>query len=183
MKKLSVLFAALITMMMLNTDASAQKIEKFLSTLKVGDWVELEGLPQRDLSVIVDEIEVVRGEMEDDDYEIAGLINRVSLKERTIYMVNLPIKLAKDAEYDEDGGSIKSFSDIKAGLYVEVEGTYLRDGIFMGDEIAVEDFKEDEKHMVDWTGKVEAIDPQGKTITVFGHVLTFTEQTKFKSYN
>lgn len=157
-------------------------IDQFLSKLKVGEWVEFEGFPQRDFTINVKEIEVVRGEMEDDDWELNGTVTRVVPEEKAIYMINLPIRFGPDTEYDEDNNIIKSFSDIKTGMFVEIEGQFTKDGHFMADEISTESVDDDERSEVQWTGKIDAIDLQNKTITMLGHILILIPDTKIKSF-
>lgn len=161
--------------------AEAQQLENFLSKIKMGEWIEFEGPPQPNSTILVNEIKVLRGEMEDDDWEVSGAVSRVAPEEKTIYMLNLPIKFDNNTEYD-DLGVIKSFSDIKPGMTVEVDGQYTMDGVFLASVVESKKFKEDEKNFVKWTGKVEGVEPESHSINILGHVIILTPETKIKSF-
>ena len=162
--------------------ASAQTLDKFFSKIKPGEWVEFEGRAQPDMSILVKEIEIVKGEMEEDDWEITGTIRKVIPSEKKIYILNLPIVFDENTEYEDDYDIIKSFSDIKKGMRVELEGQYLKEGIFLASEIGSEEKKKDEINVVEWVGKIESVDVKNKMITIMGHTLILTPDTKIKSF-
>ncbi len=159
----------------------AQNIQKFFSKAKVGEWVELEGRAQPDMSIILKEIEMVRGEMEDDDWEITGKIRAVNREEKTIYILNIPIRFDENSEYEDDYDIIKSFSDIKKGMTVEIEGQYTSDGVFLVKEIGTSEEKKDESNSTELVGKIQAIDPASHTIIVMGQKIVFTPESRIKS--
>lgn len=183
MKRMLLTFTALLFVTVnLCAIAQAQQLEKFLSKIKMGEWIEFEGPPQPDFTILVNEIKVLRGEMEDDDWEVSGAVSRVATEEKTIYILNLPIKFDNNTEYDDDLGVIKSFADIKPGMTVEVEGQYTMDGVFLAAEVESKKFKADEKNFVKWTGKVEGVEPESRSINILGHVIILTPETKIKSF-
>lgn len=161
----------------------AQKAQDFLNKLKVGEWVEIEGVPQEDFTILLTEIKVIYGEFEDDDWEISGTISGVVAEEKKIFIVLLPIKFGDDTEYKhkkDDPEGIKSFSDIKPGTFVEIEGSFL-DSTFLAAEIGPEKVVEDKKNMIEWKGKVQAVNPASNSFSMLGHNIIFTPETKIKS--
>ena len=173
-----------MSLVILASSVSAQntsRIQKLLSKLKVGEWVKVEGIPQKNFTVLLREIEMIYGEVEDDDWEISGRISSLNPEKKLMYVLNLPVKIDENMEYDDDYEVIKSFSDIKPGLFVELEGIYLKDGIFLATEIGTADEKAQRLNKIEWTGKVQAVDPTARTITILGHTFVFTNTTKIKS--
>lgn len=188
MKKTAILSIVFLMLMAMVQSAFAQKTmdtakyQKFLSKLKVGEWVELEGIVQPDFSVLLQEIEVVYGEVEEDDWEINGKISRVDPEKKNAFMLMLPIHFDNNVEYEDKLNVIKSFSDIKQGMMVEIEGSYLQDGTFLANEIGqIEVKKDSERNEIEWTGKIQEIDIQNLTITVLGHNMIFNTETKLKT--
>jgi hypothetical protein len=153
----------------------------FLRNLKVGDWVKLEGTAQKDSTILLSEIKVILGELEDDDWEISGVVSRVVAEDKKIYILRLPIIFDRDTKYGYRN-AIKSFSDIETGIYVELEGSFLNDGTFLAVEIGKEKISEDEKDVVEWKGKVQSVNPAENAFTILGHTAILTPETKIKSY-
>ncbi|MCB0264995.1 MAG: hypothetical protein KDH95_24410, partial [Calditrichaeota bacterium] len=93
-----------------------------------------------------------------------------------------PIHFDNNVEYEDKFDVIKSFSDIKQGMIVEIEGSYLQDGTFLANEIGqIEVKKDEERNEIEWTGKIQEIDIKNLTITVLGHTMIFNAETKLKT--
>jgi hypothetical protein len=94
----------------------------------------------------------------------------------------LPVKIKEDAEYQ---AGLKSFSDIKAGMYLDVDGTYLKDGTFLAKQVEDESIKLTEKpetaNEVDIKGKIEKVDTANNTVTIMGIAVRVTDKTKSRS--
>jgi len=153
----------------------------FLRSLKVDDWVKLEGTVQKDTTILLTEIKVILGELEDDDWEISGIVRRILPEDKKIFILNLPIVVDKDTKYRYKNAS-KAFSNIESGTYVELEGSFLNDGTFLASEIGEENVGEDEKDVVEWKGKVQFVNPAENAFTILGHTAILTPETKIKSY-
>jgi hypothetical protein len=152
--------------------------QKFLSNLKVGEWVTFKGTVQSDSTILVHEIKVIYGEVEDDDWEISGVVSSVVPEEKKIFVLLLPVTFDKDTEYEK---ALESFSDINSGSYVEIEGSFLQDGTFLAAEIGTENLKKDEENMVEWKGKVQTVHPESNSFTILQHTVILTPETKIKS--
>lgn len=145
--------------------------------------MEFEGVPQEDFSILLTEIKVIYGELEDDDWEINGIVNDVAVEEKKIFILHLPISFDKDTEYKhkkDDPEAIKSFSDIKPGAFVDIEGAFL-DSTFLAAEIGREKVKKGKENMIEWKGKVQSVNPAGNTFSMLGHTIILTPETKIKS--
>jgi hypothetical protein len=100
-------------------------------------------------------------------------------------ILHLPIKLQKDAEFQNDAGTFKSFAGLKVGMLVELEGTYLKDGTFLAKEVEDESAKlagkPGLKDEIQATGKVEKVNAAKRTVTLMGITFQLTDKTKGKS--
>jgi hypothetical protein len=157
-----------------------------LATLKPGQWVELKGTVRPDLSVVCTEIKLLTGDLLDDDWQISGIIRKIDKEKQEIEIVRLPIKVQPQTEFDdEDDEPFASFADIKTNMLIQVEGTYLKDGTFLANEIENDSAKllekPEHKDRIEARGRVETIDPTSHTITLMGMSFQLTDRTKGKS--
>lgn len=180
-KLLSSAGTLLFLMLLMIRPADAQNLDKFFNKVNVGEWVELEGRAQPDGSLILKEIELVRGEMEDDDWEIKGEIRAVNSSEKMLYILTIPIKFDEKSEYEDDYNIIKSFSDLRKGMMVEMEGQYLKEGVFLVSEVGGSEVKKDEPNTMEIVGKISQIDPRTKSFIIMGVRAVFTPETRIKS--
>ncbi|MDZ7362417.1 MAG: DUF5666 domain-containing protein [candidate division KSB1 bacterium] len=159
------------------------KIDVF-KTLKVGQWVQLEGVPQKDLSVLATEIKFLTGDFQDDDWEVFGEVRAVYRERKEFQILGLKVKVDDKTGFEtkETAGKFKSFNDLKAGMLVEIEGSYLKDGTFLAEEVQDETKgKAEEAGTVTLVGKVEKFDPNQRKITVMGITFAITDKTQAKS--
>ncbi len=153
-------------------------------TVKPGQWVQLEGVPQRDFTVMATEIKVLTGDFQDDDWEAFGTVRAVQKenKQFDLLLVKMKVNADTDFETEELNGKFKGIVDLKPGMLVEIEGTYLKDGTFLVNEVQDETKgKADEAGTVTFRGKVEKIDPVKRSVTVMGTKFTITSNTQTKS--
>ncbi len=165
--------------------AGAQTAQKtaidLFASVKPGQWVKIEGAIQKDFTLIAKEVKILTGDFQDDDWEIEAPIRRIADKAQKKYEVLLiPVKMQDDATYESEDGSITSFDGLKTGLYVEIEGTYMKDGTFMGEEVQPQ-LEPEEPNVASLVGKAEKVDAAKKTITLMGVTCQASEKTKVKS--
>jgi hypothetical protein len=138
---------------------------------------------QKDSTILLEKVKAIYGEVEDDDWEIDGIVSRVAADEKRVYILRLPIQFDKNTEFkhknDDDG--ITSFADIQPGIFVEIEGSFLKDSTFLANEIGSEKVKSDEINIIEWKGKVQSVDPANNSFTILGHRVFLTPETKIKS--
>jgi len=159
--------------------------EEILAAVKPGQWVQLEGKAQRDLSVLCAEVKILTGDFLDDDWGISATTRRVDKKNRQFYLLNLPVKVQKDAEFENEAGTFHGFNDLKEKMLVELEGTYLKDGTFLAKEVEDESHKLTDEQIaseeVEVVGRVGKVDVKRRTITVMGIKFVLTDLTSGKS--
>ncbi len=152
------------------------------AALKPGQWVKLEGSVQKDFSVQCKELKILTGDFLDDEWSISMIVKKIDPDKQQVEIMHLPIKIKQDAEYQ---GALKSFSDVKVGMYLDVNGTYLKDGTFLAKQVEDESFKLVEKpetaSEIDIKGKIEKLDKANNSITIMGTTVRITEKTKSRS--
>jgi hypothetical protein len=158
---------------------------ELLKTLNPGQWVKLEGIIQRDSSILCKDVKVLTGDFGNDDWALAAVVKRVDKTAQQVYIAHLPIKFQKDTEFQSEHGTLKGFADLKPGMYIDLEGTYLKDGTFLVKEIEDESAKlkaEPElTHEIEAKGRVEQIDAVKRTITLMGFTCRLSERTRIQS--
>ncbi len=167
------------------TDASFAQTKTaadLFSTLKPGQWIKIEGSPQKDLTVIAKEVKLLTGDFQDDDCEIEATVRAVLDKtKKQFQLLTIPVTMEADAKYESDDGSFTSFEQLKAGMFVEIEGAYLKDGSFLANEVQPEVADADDVGGVALVGKTEKVDAAKRTITIMGVTFQVGEKTKVKS--
>lgn len=160
---------------------------EFLATLKAGQWIQLEGLPQPGgPTVLCTELKVLTGDFLDDDWELRGLVRNVDPRVKEFYVSRYHVRLRPtDVEYDDPTGRFKSFADVKAGCLVKLEGTYMKDGSFLAKEVNDESDKLPKKpgieKKIQVVGKIESVSPSRRTVTALGSTFVVNDKTKLKS--
>lgn len=159
------------------------KVDLF-KTLKPGQWIQIEGIPQRDMSVLTTEAKILTGDFEDDDWEISGMVRSVSRVAREFEIFTLSIKVTEETEYgtkDKTRPFVK-FDDLKADMFVQVDGTFMKDGSFLAEEVKDKTSKKkDEADTITLIGKVERSDATRRTITLMGVTFIVNDQTRVRS--
>ena len=165
--------------------ASPRHAQVILPTLKVGQWIQLESLIQKDAQVHCTELRLLAGDFLDDDWSLKGRVEIIDLDTRRFRIASIPIQVTDNAVIDGDRGMLNGLSDIRTGMIVEVDGTYLKNGTFRAKEI--EDESQDLRKIPDMAnrlaivGKIERVDAGRRRITVMGTDFLITEKTQLKS--
>jgi len=156
-----------------------------MAALKPGQWVKMEGIVQKDFSVMCMDIKTLTGDLLEDDWEITAVIRKVEREKQEIALLLLPIKIQPDTEFEDKTGKLKGFADLNPGMLVEADGTYLKDGTFLPKEIenvsaelAGEPGLQNEVEIV---GKVDKINADKRTMTVMGVTFHIIAETELKS--
>jgi hypothetical protein len=171
------------------TPLRAQKIKKWtlaeiITNAKPGQWVEIDAVIRKDQSVLALEIEFPTGDFMDDDWKLLAKVRAITPTKNEFQVLSVPVKVTKNTEFDEEEG-IKSLEDIKPEMLVKIEGTYMKDGIFLAKE--VEDKTKKLKaepefdRMLEVVGKVGQVDEARRIITLMGIQFHITEETEAKS--
>lgn len=162
--------------------AQTKTAADLFSTLKPGQWIKIEGAPQKDLTVIAKEVKLLTGDFQDDDCEIEAPVRAISDKDKKQFqLLTIPVTMEADAKYESDDGSFTRFDQLKPGMFVEIEGAYLKDGSFLADEVQPEIAEPEEAGGVVLVGKTQKVDAAKRTVTLMGVTFQIGEKTKVKS--
>lgn len=170
-----------------STPLQAQRAKKWtqaeiLANVKVGQWIEIDGAIQPDQSVTAVEIEFRAGDFLDDDWRLLATVKSVSPEQGEFKVFSVPVRVTKETEFDE---GIASLDDIKPEMLVKLEGSYLKEGVFLAKEVdnrakklrAEPQFDK----MLEVVGKIAQIDEAKRVITVMGIDFHITIETEGKS--
>jgi len=156
-----------------------------LSTVKVGRWVQLEGTLQRDQTVLCSEVKILTGDLLNDDWSIRGPLRAVDSKSHRLTIERFAVSLADDVEYDDPTGAMKKFADLKPGMILEVEGTYLKDKSFFAKQIEDKSARAKTKpallNKIQIVAKAERVDTDRRAITAMGTTFVLNDRTQIKS--
>ena len=155
---------------------------EILATVKPGQWVKIEGNVQKDFSVQCKELKILTGDFLDDEWSICMTVKKVDAEKQQVQIMHLPVKIKEDATYQ---AGLTVFSDVKVGMYLDVDGTYLKDGTFLAKQVEDESIKlaenPDIANEIDIKGKIGKIDAANNTLTIMGITVRIVDQTKSRS--
>jgi hypothetical protein len=159
--------------------------DEIVAALKPGQWVKVAGTPQSDSSIICEEIKILIGDFLDDDWSLRGVVQEIDLENRQLEILGLPIKIAEDAEFEGKNGDDAGIADLKAGMLLEVNGTYLKNGFFLSNEIEDKSAKLKKApalvNDIKAEGKVEQVEAANHRFTLMGITFQITEKTRSRS--
>ena len=190
MKLQVVLTRVLVTALVLGAPSIARaKIERavrrpdVLKTLKVGQWLRIEGEVRNDRTVSCTEIKLLAGDFQDDDWEMFGQVEVVDRRNGEFRIAMVTIRPSENADFESPDGSIKALADLRPGMLVEVGGTYTKDGFLATD---VDDESGGRRafprqRRIGITARIERVDVARRGITAMGMVFVVTENTQIKS--
>ena len=181
-------FAALLLAspaVVLGKGTQARRAQDMLPQLKTGQWIQLESVIQKDSQVRCTALRLLAGDFLDDDWSLKGRVTSIDVRTRRFKIGRIPIQAGDDARVENMRGMLDGLADIRAGMIVEVDGTYLRNGTFRAKEIEDETAELRSVPGVNQRlaaiGKIERIDVGRRKITVMGIDFLVTEKTQLKS--
>ncbi|MCI0695845.1 DUF5666 domain-containing protein [candidate division KSB1 bacterium] len=162
--------------------------KEMIAALKPGQWVKVKGTALSDSLITCNEMRILIGDFLDDDWSVTGVVRKVDQENRKLEIWRLPIKINEDAKFESDEDEDKNFAgiaDLKVGMFLEIGGTYLKDGIFLAGEIDDKSERLEEepelKHAIRAEGKVEKVDAANHRFTLMGMAFQVTASTSSRS--
>jgi len=159
---------------------------ELMSALKVGQWVKIEGPAANAAVVQCSEAKMLTGDFLDGDWQISSAVRRVDPAKGTFQVYTMNCKLAENGTFKSKvNPGFKSLAQVKPGMYVNVEGTFLRDGTLLaqkvGDKADELEDKPDHKGLVRLRGRIDKLDSTAKTVAVMGITFQVNSRTQAKS--
>ena len=160
--------------------------DELISALKVGQWVKIEGPAANAAMVQCSEAKMLTGDFLDGDWQISADVRRVDAAKGTFQVYTTPCKIADGCTFkSKSDPGFKGLAQLKPGMYVNVEGTFLRDGTLLaqkvGDKADELETKPDHKGLVRLRGRIDKLNPSSKTVTVMGITFQVNSRTQAKS--
>ena len=159
---------------------------ELLSALKVGQWVKIDGPTANTAMVQCSHAKMLTGDFLDGDWQISSNVRRVDPAKGTFTVFTLPCKLGENCTFkSKKNPGFKSLAQVKPGMYLNVEGTFLRDGTLLaqkvGDKADELEDKPDHAGLVRLRGRIDKLDASAKTVTVMGITFQINSHTQAKS--
>jgi hypothetical protein len=159
---------------------------ELMSALKVGQWVKIEGPAGNTPSVQCSEAKMLTGDFLDGDWQVTSEVRRVDAAKGTFMVFTMPCRLADSARFKSKANpGFKSLAQLKTGMYVNVEGTFLRDGTFLVRQVAdkADELLEKPEHkgLVRLRGRIDKVNPSAQSVTVMGITFQINSRTQAKS--
>lgn len=159
--------------------------EERLASLEVGQWVHIEGAVRADSAGRCDELRLLTGDFLDDDWALKGFLQAVDTLKGEFSIGGVRAQATADTRFDSPKKNFRRLSEMRAGLLVEIEGTWLKSGKFLALEV---DDETDELARTPWAknrvmvvGKVERVDAKKRLVSAMGLVFEVTDRTRLRS--
>ena len=156
-----------------------------LAGLKVGQWVKLEGGARGASPAPCTAVKLLTGDFLDDDWSLKGTVASVDAGRREFTVSGCRIQVNENTLYDSDRPGFRAFADLRPGTYVEVDGTFLKNRLFLATEVADES---DEvarqprlREQLQLVGRVERVDARTRVISIMGMDFQVTAKTQIRS--
>ena len=159
---------------------------ELMAALKVGQWVKIEGPTAKTAIVQCTQAKMLTGDFLDGDWQISSEVRRVDPEKGTFMVYTMPCKLAQNCVFkSKTDPAFTSLAQLKPGMYVNVEGTFLRDGTLLatkvGDKASELEAKPDHKGSVRLRGRIDKLNPSAMTVTVMNITFQVNSHTQAKS--
>ena len=157
----------------------------YVAALRVGQWIHLEGTLRPGAPVRCTEVRRLAGDFLDDDWFIKGWVHSLEPRRQTFLIAGCRVQVTGSTVYDNPHGTFRGFGDLRPGMLVEVEGTFLQSRSLLAaevddetDEISRNPHVRDE---IELFGKVERVDPRRRIVRVMGIYFLVHDRTKLRS--
>ena len=159
---------------------------ELMAALKVGQWVKIEGPAGNSPFVQCSEAKMLTGDYLDGDWQISADVRRVDAAKGTFTVFTMPCKLADGARFKSKvNPGFQSLAQLTPGMYVSIEGTFLRDGTLLAREVADKahhlEEKPEHKGLVRLRGRIDKVNPAAQSVTVMGITFQINSRTQAKS--
>lgn len=141
---------------------------------------------QRPSSVSCTEVGQLAGDFLDDDWSLLGTVTAIDTAKREFSIGGCRVRATEKTTFDNPRGAFNGFADLRAGMLVEVDGTFLQKSrVLLADEI--DDESEELVHeprlgsKITVVGKIERLNTRKHQVTVMGIEFHLTEKTRLRS--
>ena len=156
-----------------------------LAGLRMGQWIQLDGLVREGAPASCTEVKQLAGDFLDDDWSIKGTVRGLDIVKQEFTVGGCRIQVTGSTTYDDPRGKIKGLGELRIGMLVDVEGTFLRNRSLVAAE--VDDESEEMvrrpalRDALEIVGRIERVDLRQRIVTVMGVDFQVSDKTKFRS--
>lgn len=157
-----------------------------LGGLQVGQWAQLEGTRNGSGGPVdCTRARHLTGDFLDDDWAVRGAVTTIDAKRREFTIGACRIRVTDRTVFNHPRQTFREFAHLRPGLLIEVEGSFLAEGVLVAAEV---DDETDElprrpglRDEVKVVGRVGRVDPRRRLITVMGIDFHVTPKTRMRS--
>jgi hypothetical protein len=159
---------------------------ELMAALKAGQWVKIEGPAGNTPTVQCSEAKMLTGDFLDGDWQITSDVRRVDPAKGTFTVFTMRCKVGEGCTFkSKTNPGFTSLAQLKPGMYVNVEGTFLADGTLLARKVAdkAEDLVEKPEHkgLVRLRGRIDKVNSAAQSVTVMGINFQVNSHTRAKS--
>ena len=131
------------------------------------------------------EVKQLAGDYLDDDWSIKGTVRALDTALQEFTVGGCRIQVTGSTTYDDPHGKIKGLGELRIGMLVDVEGTFVRKRSLVAAEVDDESGEMARrpalKDALEIVGRIERVDARQRLITVMGVDFQVTDKTKLRS--
>ena len=156
-------------------------VAQMFGMAKPGQWIRIEGTPQKDQTVLCTKVKILTGVVKDSAWTIRGRLSSIDAAKRQLTIGRYRVRLTEKPKYGSTTSAVKGLSDLKPAMLLKVEGIYSNDGGFVArkvnDESGQITGKPGIERQILVQGKIQRADAAKKTIGLMATTFVVTSRT------
>jgi hypothetical protein len=156
-----------------------------LASFRVGQWIRLEGTSRGAATISCTGLRQLAGDFLDDDWALRGAVQSVDPESRTFVIAGCRIQVTEDTSFENRHSNFTGIHDLKPGMVVDVEGTFVPDRGLVAAEVDDESDevagRPDRMAQIEIVGRIQKVDTRHRLVSVMGVEFQITDKTKVRS--
>ncbi len=155
-----------------------------LSKLQPGQWIQLEGITQKESGLLCTKMKLVTTDLDKMDWSVRGSVRDLDPTKAAFSIGRYRVRASGSPRYNGIPGAFRGFSDLKPGMIVKVEGSYIGGGAFQATKVNDESSELSKKPGIEQKirlcGKIESVNPAKRSIALMGTTFLVNEKTQVR---
>jgi hypothetical protein len=160
-------------------------VAQMFGMAKPGQWIRIEGTPQKDQTVMCTKVKILTGAIKDSAWTIRGPLRSIDSAKRELTIGRYRVRLTQKPKYSSPTSAVKGLSDLKPAMLVKVEGIYSNGAGFVARKVNDESEQISGKPGIERQilvqGKIQRADAAKKTIGMMATTFVVTANTRASS--
>ena len=156
-----------------------------LAGYRTGQWVRVEGMTRGGASAACTGLRRLAGDFLDDDWAMRGPVQSVQAENGEFVIAGCRVQVTEKTTYENPSRDFRSIQDLRPGMVVDVEGTFVQDRGLVAAEVDDESDevanRPDRKERIEIVGRIQNVDTKRRVVTVMGIEFQITDTTKLRS--